>query len=138
MPKLEYFPSTEIENCGKLWYNNQNVLLHVRGGEKMAQDAVKKVISAEKSAEDKIALARERAKTIVAEAEKTGREMLAEAEASAEAEVKSRLSRADGEAERLAGEIQKKAIDEAEKLRTLAAGRMDKAAAFIAERVVKG
>lgn len=104
----------------------------------MAQDAVKRVALAEKAAIEKVALAREQAKQIVADAEKKGKDLLAEAEIAAEREVHEMLIRADQAAKNAAEDIINRARTEGEKLEALAAGKMARAAAVIAERVVNG
>lgn len=104
----------------------------------MAQDAVKKVIAAETEAGEKLAEARERAKRLVSDAEKAGREALAKAETDAEAAVKARLAEVEKAAGDMSDDIAKRQSGDAEKLEALASGRLDVAAAVIAERVVKG
>ena len=78
----------------------------------MAQDAVNKIMSAEKTAADK-----------VSEAEVSARQI---------------VSDADKEAEKAVGAAIADAEHEGEKLSVLAKGKMDAAAALIAERVVNG
>ena len=104
----------------------------------MAQDAVKKVIEAEEAAAGKLAEARERAKRIVADAERAGKEALTKAEADGETAVKARLAELEKAVADMSDDIAKQQSVDAEKLEALALGKLDVAAAVIAERVVKG
>jgi len=104
----------------------------------MAQDAVNKIMSAEKAAADKVAEAEVVARQIISDAEKAGRESLLKAEECAETLYHSRLEAADKEAENAVGTAIAESEKEGEKLAVLAKGKMDAATALIAERVVNG
>lgn len=104
----------------------------------MARDAVNKIVDAEKMAAAGISEAREQARKIMADTEKKCRAALAEAEKSAEQEAAALIAEAEAGAELNAKKILASFSDEHEKLSALAATRMDKAAALIAERVVNG
>lgn len=104
----------------------------------MAQDAILKITEIEKAADEKIIKAQAQARKIIADAEKRGEESLDTARAQANAKVEEMLGRAEDAAAGASLEITSGAERECEKLRVLAKGRMNEAALFIAEKVVKG
>lgn len=104
----------------------------------MAQDAIEKITRAEEAAEAKLASANAEAKRIVATAQREGAALVDERVRAAEAQVSEMFKKAEDEAASASLEITATAERECEKLRILAKGRMKDAAAFIAEKVVKG
>ena len=117
-------------------YNNKSCC---KGGVvKMAQDAILKITEVEKKADEKILAAQAQARKIIADAEKCGEASLDTARAEAEAKVQEMMARAEDAAAGASLEITSGAERECEKLRALAKGRMNEAALFIAEKVVKG
>lgn len=117
-------------------YNNKSCC---KGGVvKMAQDAILKITEAEKKADEKIREAQAQARKLVADAEKRGEESLDTARSDANAKVQEMMIRAEDAAAGASLEITSGAERECEKLRVLAKGRMNEAALFIAEKVVKG
>ncbi len=109
----------------------------MRDGVTMAIDAVNQVAAAEKQAEEKVSACQAAASKSVADAARSGKEALDNAILNAEAEVRALIKQAEKKAANTAMEITARAEGECEKLRILASGRMDKAAAFIVEKVVK-
>lgn len=104
----------------------------------MAQDAILKITETEAQADAKIITAQAEARKIIADAEKRGEESVDTAIASANVQVNEMLLRAEDAAAGATLEITSGAERECEKLRVLAKGRMNEAALFIAEKVVKG
>ena len=104
----------------------------------MAQDAILKITEVETAADEKITAAQAEARRIIAEAEKKGEESLDLAKAEANGKVEEMLVRAEDAAAGASLEITSGAERECENLRVLAKGRMNEAALFIAEKVVKG
>ncbi len=104
----------------------------------MAQEAIFKITEAETRADGIVAAARAEAKRIVADAEKNARASYDSEIANAEKSVSEMLSKAEDAAASASLEITSGTERECEKLRVLAKGRMADAAAFIAEKVVKG
>lgn len=104
----------------------------------MATEAVKKVCEAEQKASEIISAANTGAKKLIADAKRNGREMIDTEVEKARREVAAMLERAEEASSSAAMEIMAKAEGECEKLRILAGGRMEQAAAFIIERVVNG
>ncbi len=103
----------------------------------MAQEAISKITESEAQADAKITSSRAEAKRILAEAEANARASYDKKIAEAEAKVSEMLSKAEDAAAAASLEITSSTERECEKLRVLAKGRMDDAAAFIAEKVVK-
>ena len=103
----------------------------------MAIDAVNKVAVAEKQAEEKLSSCSASAAKTVADAARNGKELMESTIINAEAQVSKLMQQAEVNAANTAKEITAQAEAECEKLRILASGRMDKAAAFIVEKVVK-
>ena len=103
----------------------------------MAINAVNQVAAAEKLAEEKLSFCAEEAAKTVANATRNGKELMDSTLRNAEAEVAKLMQQAEINAANTAMEITAEAEGECEKLRILASGRMDKAAAFIVEKVVK-
>lgn len=104
----------------------------------MAQEAISKICAAESEADACIAAARNAAKKILADAENSAQAAYDARVSEAEAEVAAMLEKAEDRAASASLEITASTERECEKLRVLAKGRMDDAAAFIAEKVVKG
>jgi len=104
----------------------------------LAIDAINKVSEQESRAEEMIANATAKAKQLVADAGRNGKNALEDAVARAESRVNELMKDAELSAANAAMEITAQAEAECEKLRTLAAGRMEKAAEFIVEKVVNG
>ena len=101
----------------------------------MAKDALGKITEAEALADAKIAEAKAEAKQIIATAEKEGQAELVAAQTKAEDEVSGLLAKAEDAAAGASLEITSSTERECEKLRILAKGRLNEAAAFIAEKV---
>ena len=113
------------------------IIRNIKGGGIVAQEAIAKITESEALAEAKIAEARAAAKRTVTEAESAARTDYDKAVAEAEVKVSEMLSKAEDAAAGASLEITSSAERECEKLRVLAKGRMNDAAAFIAEKVVK-
>lgn len=104
----------------------------------MAQDSIEKITAAEAEAVEIVARAEAEAKHMLSDAEREGQTAVDAASDAADAEVQAMLARAEDQAAGASLEITATAERECEKLRILAKGRMKDAAAFIAEKVVKG
>ena len=104
----------------------------------MAIEAVKKVYDAEREASEIVSAANANAKRIISDAKKSGRAAVDAAVEDARKQVADMLEKAEEASSSAAMEIMAKAEGECEKLRVLAGGRMEKAAAYIVDRVVNG
>lgn len=103
----------------------------------MAIDAVNRVAAAEAQAEEMLKACAAQAKQTVSDATRDGKAAMDSELSLAEAQVRELMQQAEGKAANGAIESTAQAERECEKLRILASGRMDKAAAFIVEKVVK-
>ena len=102
----------------------------------MSMDAIKIIAEAEEEARQARLLAQEKAAKSVAEAEKAGEESVASTLACAELEIAGLKRLSDQKATELAVELASTTANRQATLRARAEGRLEKAAAFIAERIV--
>lgn len=111
---------------------------HVKGGEKMSLDAIKKVTETEQDSQARKTDALAEAKRITAEAARAGKERLELARSDADGQVKEFLRQAEEKAAARSGEIMTKSAADCGALRASAQTRLSEAAQLIVGRVVNG
>ncbi|MCI6908325.1 MAG: hypothetical protein PUD44_11000 [Clostridiaceae bacterium] len=104
----------------------------------MAMEAIRAVTKAEADAADAIAQGKERARRAIAAAHEDAGKLAAARAAQADADYAAALEQARSDAGKLSHDAARYAAGEADAMRRAAEKNIDEAAAFIAERIVKG
>ncbi|MCL2401562.1 MAG: hypothetical protein FWC90_02840 [Oscillospiraceae bacterium] len=99
-------------------------------------DAIKKIQAAEDEGRESIILAREKARETINSAEEEGEQALDAARVRAESEIAELVRGYDQQAAEVARELAETTANRQAMLRARAEGRLEKAAAFIVERIM--
>lgn len=108
---------------------------HLYGGDNL--DSIDKILQAEKTAEEIKRAGREQAASIIAEAEKYRDEAMTKAQQLGSETADGIIKEARAEADARAAELARKAAAEISDMREKAAENLDKAAAYIAQSIIK-